>query len=206
MHPADPPPQRRPGTLNLFDETRLRLSDADALRELREDLVRVSLQRGEVRLDSGVQQPYFFDKYLIASRPALLRRLARFLAAEVPPETDRLAAPTLGAVAFGTAVSLETGLPLVIVRTHWEEGRRSKAVEGGLHRGETVVLIEDVVVTGSRALHAVERLRSEGATVTAVVAAIDCEQGADRAMARQQVAYAPLFRYSNFSSAQETAP
>src|SRR4051812_4419911 len=104
MHPADPPPQRRPGTLNLFDETRLRLSDADALRELREDLVRVSLQRGEVRLDSGVQQPYFFDKYLIASRPALLRRLARFLAAEVPPETDRLAAPTLGAVAFGTAV------------------------------------------------------------------------------------------------------
>src|SRR6185312_10726947 len=58
------PPVRRgpgmtriPGTLNLFDETRLRLPDAEALRELREDLERVSLQPGEVRLDSGLQQP-----------------------------------------------------------------------------------------------------------------------------------------------------
>jgi orotate phosphoribosyltransferase len=205
MPSSDLEPQRSPGALNLFDETRLRLTDADALQELRDDLLRVSFQRREVRLDSGVDQPYFFDKYLIASRPSILRRLARFLAAEIPQGTDRLAAPTLGAVAFGTAVSLETGLPLAIVRTHWDGSRGGGAVEGGLHRGETVVLIEDVIVSGSRALHAVERLRSVGATVTAVVAAIDCEQGADVAMARHDVAYVPLFRYSTFSSPQETA-
>lgn len=205
MASTDLEPKRISGALNLFDETRLRLADVDALRELREDLLRASFQRREVRLDSGVQQPYFFDKYLIASRPSILRRLARFLAGEVPPGTDRIAAPTLGAVAFGTAVSLETGLPLAIVRTHWASSQRGEAVEGGLHRGETVVLIEDVVVSGSRALHAVERLRSAGATVTAVVAAIDCERGADAAMARNEVAYIPLFRYSNFSQPEETA-
>lgn len=204
MSSADLDPQRSPGALNLFDQTRLRLADADALQELRDDLLRVSFQRRDVQLDSGVHQPYFFDKYLIASRPGILRRLARFLAGEVAPGTDRLAAPTLGAVAFGTAVSLETGLPLAIVRTHWAGSRRGDAVEGGLNRGETVVLIEDVVVTGSRALQAVDRLRSLGATVTAVLAAIDCERGADTAMAEQQVTYVPLFRYSAFSSSRET--
>jgi orotate phosphoribosyltransferase len=204
MSSPDLAAQRGRGALNLFDETRLRLADADALRELRDDLLRVSFQRREVQLDSGVHQPYFFDKYLIASRPSILRRLARFLAAEVAPGTDRLAAPTLGAVAFGTAVSLETGLPLAIGRTHWEGSPRGSVVEGGLYRGETVVLIEDVVVSGSRALQAVERLRSVGATVVAVVAAIDCERGADTAIARQDIGYVPLFRYSNFSSRQET--
>lgn len=197
-------PERETGMLNLFDETRLRLADADALAELRDDLLRVSFQRRDVDLDSGVHQPYFFDKYLIAARPSILRRLARFMAAAVPQGTDRLAAPTLGAVAFGTAVSLETGLSLAIVRTHWDGSRGGNTVEGGLHRGETVVLIEDIVVSGSRALHAVEQLRALGATLTAVVAAIDCEQGADAAMRRRQVAYFPLFRYSNFSSPQGT--
>src|SRR3954464_3463847 len=134
--------QHGPGTLNLFDETRLRLADGEALQELRDDLIRVSFERRDVRLDSGVEQPYFFDKYLMASRPSILRRLARFLAAEVPAGTDRLAAPTLGAVAFGPARSLETGLPLAVVRTHWDGTRGGNAVEGGLHRGETVVLIE----------------------------------------------------------------
>ncbi|MCU1615056.1 MAG: orotate phosphoribosyltransferase [Frankiales bacterium] len=204
MPSTDPESQHLPGSLNLFDETRLRLADAETLQELRDDLLRVSFQRRDVRLDSGVQQPYFFDKYLMASRPSILRRLARFLAADVPAGTDRLAAPTLGAVAFGTAVSLETGLPLALVRTHWDGTRGSAAIEGGPHRGETVVLIEDVVVSGTRALHAVEQLRSAGATVVAVVAAIDCERGADAAMGGQGVDYVPLFRFSDFSSTRET--
>src|SRR3954454_14551642 len=94
MQSADLEPQRSPGALNLFEENRVRLTDADALRELRDDLMRVSFERRDVRLDSGVQQPYFFDKYLIASRPSILRRLARFLSAHVPAGTDRLPAPT----------------------------------------------------------------------------------------------------------------
>jgi orotate phosphoribosyltransferase len=199
MPSTESEPQRDPGALNLFDQTRLRLADAAALAELRDDLLRVSFQRREVQLDSGMQQPYFFDKYLIASRPAILRRLARFLAAQVPAGTDRLAAPTLGAVAFGTAVSLETGLPLAIVRTHWDGTRGGGAVEGGLHRGETVVLIEDVVVSGRRALHAVAQLRAVGATVLAVVAAIDCERGAAAAMTAEQIGYLPLFGFSDFA-------
>ena len=102
--------------LRLADEDRVRLSDEATLAELQEDIVRASFQRGAVTLDSGVEQPYFFEKYHIVSRPTILRRVARFLAARVPAGTERVAAPTLGAVAIGTAVSLESGLPLAIVR------------------------------------------------------------------------------------------
>lgn len=187
------------GALDLFAQQRLRLAEPAARRELRDDLLRASYQPGPVHLDSGVDQPYFFDKYLMASRPAILRRLSRFMAALVPPGADRIAAPTLGAVAIGTAVSLETGLPLAVVRTDWDVGGRGRPVEGGMHPGENVALVEDVVVTGTRALKAVARLREQGAEVVALLCVVDCERGADRRLADVGVDYAPLFRYSSFS-------
>lgn len=181
-------------TLRFYDENRVRLSEADALAELREDILRASFQKGAVQLDSGVEQPYFFEKYLIVSRPTILRRLARFLAARIPAGTDRIAAPTLGAVAIGTAVSLESGLPLAIVRGGKSDESRSRSVEGGLHPGEVVILIEDVVVTGQRALMAVRTLREAGVHVTGVISVIDCGRGADKSFAEDGLFYDPLFQ------------
>lgn len=180
--------------LRFYDESRVRLSEVDSLAELREDILRASFQKGAVHLDSGVEQPYFFEKYLIVARPTILRRLARFLAARIPAGTDRVAAPTLGAVAIGTAVSLETGLPLAIVRSGEADGPDRRSVEGGLHPGEIVILIEDVVVTGQRALMAVRTLREAGVIVTAVVSVIDCGRGAAERFAEEGLDYDPLFQ------------
>lgn len=191
------------GGLTLSASRRVRLTDSQALDELRTDLLRAAYQPGEVHLDSGVDQPYFFDKYLIVAKPAILRRLGRFLAARVPHGTDRVAAPTLGAVPLGAAVSLETGLPLAVVRSHAASGRRGQPVEGGLSRGETVCLVEDVVVTGTRAAAGVEHLRNAGADVTAVISVIDCERGADARLHSLGVSYHPLFRYSALFAAKE---
>lgn len=197
------PEPRVAGRLTLSAPRRVRLTDAQALNELRTDLLRAAYQPGDVHLDSGVDQPYFFDKYLIVAKPAILRRLGRFLAARVPQGTDRVAAPTLGAVPLGTAVSLETGLPLAVVRSQSAPGRRGQPVEGGLSRGETVCLVEDVVVTGTRAAAGVEQLRDAGAELTAVIAVIDCERGADARLRSLGLAYDPLFRYSELFAAKE---
>lgn len=180
--------------IRFYDENRVRLTEAESLAELQQDILRASFQKGAVQLDSGVEQPYFFEKYLIVAKPTILRRLARFLAARIPTGTDRVAAPTLGAVAIGTAVSLESGLPLAIVRSNPDGDRRGRAVEGGLHSGEIVVLIEDVVVTGQRALRAVEKLREGGVEVHLVISVVDCDRGASGRFAAAGLSYDPLFR------------
>lgn len=179
--------------LKFYQENRVRLSDAETLSELRDDILRASFQKVSVQLQSGVQQPYFFEKYLIVAKPTILRRVARLLAARVPSGTERVASPTLGAVAIGTAVSLESGLPLAIVRS---ESGRGRAVEGGLHPGEIVVLIEDIVVTGQRALRAVQELRDAGAEVRLVICVVDCDRGAAVLLAEAGLDYHPLFSSS----------
>ena len=181
-------------TLDLLADDRVRLPKEAVRTELRQDLMRVAYIKGEVMLDSGVQRQYYFDKYLFETKPAILRRLGRLLAELVPADTDRLAAPALGAVALGTAVVLELGIPMVIVRPHGEADPREKSpVEGGLYPDEQITLIEDVVVTGSRALRAVEKITDVGATVGTVVAVLDCLAGAREQFEKDSLDYEPLF-------------
>jgi orotate phosphoribosyltransferase len=178
--------------IDLLAPNRVRLSAAQARDELRQDIVRAALVEGSFVLASGTTQPYYFDKYLFATRPAILRRLARFLAELVPAGTERLAAPTLGAVPLGTAVSLELGLPLVVVHAEWERGR-SRAFEGELYADESVTVIEDVVASGIRALRTVARVREAGASVRRLVAVVDRGEGGAERLAEEAIDYAHLF-------------
>src|SRR5579875_2642876 len=85
-------------------------------RRLAADLVAVAYLRGDFVLSSGRRSDHYFDKYRFETKPDILRRLGRLLAALVPPAVECLAAPELGAVLLGGAVSPELDLPLVIVR------------------------------------------------------------------------------------------
>ncbi|HZG62473.1 MAG TPA: phosphoribosyltransferase family protein [Rubrobacteraceae bacterium] len=178
--------------IDLLSEHRLRLPREESLAELRADIVRAAYVEGDFIFSGGLRRRYYFDKYLFETRPAILRRLTRFLAELVPEGTERLAAPALGAVALGTALSLELGLPLVIVRPEAEPGS-PRAVEGELYAAETVTLIEDVVVTGGRALRAISRVRAAGANARHVVAVLDRREGAEERLTESSVGYKHLF-------------
>jgi orotate phosphoribosyltransferase len=178
--------------IDLLTRDRVRLPRDVALQELRHDIVRASYIEGEFELSGGLRRNYYFEKYLFETRPALLRRVARFVGELVPRPTDRLAAPALGAVAIGTAVSLELGLPLVIVRPDVEADPR-RAIKGELYHGETVTLIEDVIVTGTRALTAVKRIEEADARVGAVISVVDRDEGARERLSDASIDYSYLF-------------
>src|SRR2546429_1809819 len=167
------------------------------LDRLARDMVAVAWLEGDFVLRSGRRSRYYFDKYLFETQPTILRRVGRELARLVPPETHRLAAPELGAVLLGGAVSLELDLPLVLVRKEAKEYGTTRALEGVLEPGDRVTVIEDVLTTGGAALDAVEKVRAAGGEVIAVIGVLDREEGAAEAFARAQVPFRPLFRRSD---------
>jgi orotate phosphoribosyltransferase len=161
---------------------------------LGQDLVSASVLRGDFLLRSGARSSYYIDKYLFTTRPELLRRLAVALAGMVPAGVQRLAGPVLGAVPLVTALSLETGLPMVIVRTDGaKEYGTARQIEGALEAGERVLLIEDVVTTGGAALSAVDSLRAAGVDVVGALVVVDREQGGPEAFAARDVPFQALF-------------
>ena len=164
---------------------------------LARDLVAASYLKGDFILRSGKRSNRYFDKFLFETDPALLRRLGQHLAKLVPAQTQRLAAPELGAVLLGGAVSMETGLPLVLVRKEPKGYGTAKQIEGKLAPGERVTVIEDVVTTGGDSLRSAQVLREAGVEVIHLVVVLDRGEGGEESIRRAGIPYSPLFRITD---------
>jgi orotate phosphoribosyltransferase len=161
---------------------------------LARELVKASYLKGDFVLRSGRRSDRYFDKFLFETEPALLKELGRQLTKLVPAETQRLAAPELGAVLLGGAVSLQTGLPLVLVRKEPKGYGTAKQLEGRYEAGERVTLIEDVVTTGGDSLRSVAALRDAGLEIVHLVVVLDRGEGGEENIRKAGIPYSPLFR------------
>jgi orotate phosphoribosyltransferase len=161
---------------------------------LARELVKASYLKGDFVLRSGRRSDRYFDKFLFETEPALLKEIGRHLAALVPQQTQRLAAPELGAVLLGGAVSMETGLPLLLVRKEPKGYGTSKQLEGRFERDERVTVIEDVVTTGGDSLRSVEALRAARLEVIHLVVVLDRGEGGEENIRDAGIPYSPLFR------------
>ena len=167
------------------------VADREALAR---DLVAASYLKGDFVLRSGRRSNRYFDKFLFETDPALLKRIGAELARLVPAETQRLAAPELGAVLLGGAVSIETGLPLVLVRKEPKGYGTAKQLEGQFHAGERITVIEDVVTTGGDSLRSIEALRAAELDVIHLVVVLDRGEGGEENIREARIPYSPLFR------------
>lgn len=176
--------------INLPDLARSR---EQIFRELGRDLANAAYLRGDFVLSSGQKSNYYLDKYLFETKPSILRRLATFLAEMIPPRVERVAGPELGGVALATAVSLETGLPFVIVKKEAKGYGTDHVVEGELYPGERVVVMEDILTTGAQAIGAARQLVRLGARVELIMGVVDRNEGARENIATAGFAMRALF-------------
>ncbi len=146
-------------------------------------LVKVAYLEGDFLLSSGQRSRYYMDKYRFSTEPSLLRDIAIGLAGLLPEGINCLAGVELGAVPLATAVSLETGLPFVIVRKGTKDYGTSNLIEGVLPENAKVALIEDVLTTAAQAIRAALLLTELGASVQKIVYVVNREQGAQENMA-----------------------
>lgn len=142
-----------------------------------EQLSRAAFLRGSFVLSSGRRSDYYVDKYLFETRPDVLGNVAHLLAQALPPDTGLLAGPVLGGVPLATAVSLETGLPFVIIRPEAKTHGTARTIEGRLSAGDRVTVLEDVVTTGGQAVRAARIIEDAGAHVLAILAVVDRNEG-----------------------------
>lgn len=132
---------------------------------------------GSFLLRSGKTSTEYFDKYQFESDPALLREIAKSLAPLVPEDTDYLGALEMGGIPIATALSFETGIPVVFVRKEAKEYGTCKFAEGPAIKGKRLTLIEDVITTGGQVVISTNDLRSEGAVIENVLCVIDRSEG-----------------------------
>ncbi len=147
-----------------------------------------AVRLGDFTLASGKRSPIYIDLRLLASHPQVLRQVAHAYADLLRRELKigdsaaggpriRLAAIPYAAMAIGTAVSLETGLPMIYPRKEVKDYGRARQIEGEFRPGERAVVLDDLITTGGSKLAAIEPLEAAGLEVSDVVVLIDREQG-----------------------------
>ena len=139
---------------------------------LAKQLYEVSYLTGDFTLRSGQKSSQYFDKYQFEARPELLKALAKKMASVLPATTEVLAGLELGGVPLATALSLETGLPLIFVRKEAKTYGTCRIAEGVEFLCKRVTLIEDVITTGGQVIESGQILRQQGALVTHVLSVI----------------------------------
>ena len=128
---------------------------------------------GDFVLSSGARSSVYFDKFRFLTDPDLLRQVARAVADLLPAGVTTLGAPEGAAMLLVAAVSLETGLPVTVVRKETKAYGTRSQVEGSLAPGARVALLEDVSTTGHQVREAAGVLEETGATIDMIVLAID---------------------------------
>ena len=103
---------------------------------------------GAFTLKSGESSNIYFDARKIAMYPELLRYVA-FQMKLCMLQSDWVCGVPYGALALSTAVSLTTNIPLMVVRKEKKDHGTKKQIEGDYKKGDNVIVIEDVVNTGS---------------------------------------------------------
>ena len=141
-------------------------------------MVEASELHGEFVLSSGATSTVYFDKFRFLTRADLLRDVAHAVAGLLAPGTELLGAPEGAAMMLVAAVSLETGLPVSVVRKQAKAYGTKAQVEGLVPVGAVTTLLEDVSTTGQQVQRAAEVLAEAGASVARIVLAID-RGGAD---------------------------
>ena len=137
---------------------------------------------GHFVLTSGKESDYYINVKKLITNPKVLKLIAELMkekAEELGVEFDRVAGPELGAVPIATALSLETGKSLVIVRKKPKGHGTGSQIEGEVRPGDKVLLVEDVTTTGGSVLRSAKVLESQGAKVSAILVVVDREEGAE---------------------------
>ena len=167
--------------------------------ELGRLLLETAYLEGDFVLRSGKRSKYYLDKYLFETDPRVLRGIVNELAMMVRNRLavgagyERFAAPELGGVVLGAGLSLEVGLPLLLVRKAAKEYGTTKRIEGRFEAGEKIAIIEDIVTSAGAALQAAEALREAGLVVEDLYCVVDREEGGAAAAAAAGLTLRPLF-------------
>ncbi len=154
---------------------------------------------GDFTLSSGKKSNYYINMKKAITEPEILSTISKLITSKLDlDETDKVAGPALGAVPIATAVSLESKLPLLMIRKEKKGYGTSKLIEGELNEGDNVIVVEDVSTTGGSLLKAIKAINENGGNVTRAFVVVDRQEGAIEAFEKEGVKLEPLISVDEF--------
>lgn len=154
---------------------------------------------GDFTLASGKKSNYYVNMKKAITYPEILSAIANLITQKIKDDNlDKVAGPALGAVPIATAVSLESNLPLLMIRKEQKGYGTSKLIEGDLEKEDEVVVVEDVTTSGGSLLKAIKAIEANGGIVKKAISVVDRLEGAKETFKEEEINFEPLIDVNEF--------
>jgi len=142
---------------------------------------------GDFTLASGKKSSYYVDLRLVPSYPHQFRIMIKNLQNNIAETIglnsfDSLVSVPTGGLIIASALAIEIVKPLIYVRSKPKDYGTTKSVEGQIHEGMKVVMIDDVATTGGSVANAIKSLKDANITIKDTYVIINRMEGADEAL------------------------
>ena len=142
---------------------------------------------GNFTLASGKNSSYYVDLRLIPSYPHQFRKMIKNLQNLIVEKTglddfDCLASVPTGGLVVTSALAIEIVKPLIYVRSKPKEHGTTKSIEGKISAGMKVVMVDDVMTTGTSVLNGINQLKEAGLLVSDLYVIVNRLEGGDEVL------------------------
>ena len=128
-----------------------------------------ALLHGHFGLHGGKHTDYFIRFRALSRSTELLGLVADHLVTRVEPDVTTVIVPESAGFFLGDALATRLGATVAVARTDLQRRPARSLYNGTIHRGDRVLVVNDVVTTGTSLEPLLELAADRGATVTGVL-------------------------------------
>ncbi len=154
---------------------------ADKDNRVAEEIAELLLKSGAVllrpqkpfRFTSGILSPIYCDNRLLLSKVVEREKIVEYfadIAKEKNVEADVIAGIATASISWAALVAGKLKKPMIYIRKEAKQHGMKNMVEGNLEKGKSVLVVEDLISTGSTSLGAVVAAREAGGVVNRCLA------------------------------------
>jgi len=130
------------------------------------------IKQGKFQLKSGEISNMYIDLKKVISFPHLHQKICNKIIDYINKQDiypHLICGTPYGAISYASYISIKQNIPMIFLRKEQKTYGTKNLIEGNYHNDQKVILIEDVVTTGSSVIEAAKILEAQGLIISHII-------------------------------------